>query len=616
MKNFIKARIAPLFGFTACAAVIVCCIALLSLTGCIVDKLIESVSSDSSESNPVELTIGDWKDGTLKNYWSKEWYSFSVTPGKMYAVYQNDFFSTGSSPKKTADIMVSAKYQHNDYIDGFGNEYWGKEPPVGSNYEDNPRLFTADSTSGTVLLLVQASTVSGTFAIKVVEITIGSSTPQRTLDTVSANGDTTTTTTQLTLTFNDTINGLNANDITLTGVPGINKGTLTNTGSTYYLPINGFTADGTVTVSVFKIGYNITGTKTAAIKYYGGGGSAVGLYTGIIGFNDDLYTKEPGLLNETSKASFNTFIDGLTKQPASALYYAVDNAVTMLTSVPSANLPSDLVNVSIVTFTDGFDNVSRQLNKTYATVEAYRTAVKNKLDTTTIGGANGLKISAYSIGLKGGDDVSEAAFMLDLNALKSNQGTAKLATNMGTVSETFEAIAKSLYSKSQFYSIKLRLTTGIDNGERIRFTFDNIANAAGVTASQIYIEGIFTEASNGSISLTNVVYHGMDPNNATENTVNGAISGVYVDFTFNVTSNLESMTDNIKLWKYSGNAWSGSSEFGGSSSVETNEEKKSAIIILVLDCSSSLDANGANGFSAMKTAAKGFISTLVSGQEN
>ena len=85
---------------------------------------------------------------------------------------------------------------------------------------------------------------------------------------VTANGSSTQTTTQLTLTFSQAITGLSADDITLSGVT-VTKGTLTNSGSTYTLPISGFTAGGTLNVAVAKSGYSISGSpKTVTIYVF------------------------------------------------------------------------------------------------------------------------------------------------------------------------------------------------------------------------------------------------------------------------------------------------------------------------------------------------------------
>jgi len=89
-----------------------------------------------------------------------------------------------------------------------------------------------------------------------------------TLNSVTANGSETETTTQLTLTFNEAIEGFSINDITLSGITGVTKGTLSNSGATYTLPISGFTESGTLNVTILKTGFNINGTpKTVGVFY-------------------------------------------------------------------------------------------------------------------------------------------------------------------------------------------------------------------------------------------------------------------------------------------------------------------------------------------------------------
>jgi len=90
-----------------------------------------------------------------------------------------------------------------------------------------------------------------------------------TFNSVTANGSSSQTTTQLTLTFNQAIIGLSASDITLSGVFDVSKGTLSGSGSVYTLNINGFTVGGTLSVAVAKSGYAINGsTQSTTIYYY------------------------------------------------------------------------------------------------------------------------------------------------------------------------------------------------------------------------------------------------------------------------------------------------------------------------------------------------------------
>ena len=99
-----------------------------------------------------------------------------------------------------------------------------------------------------------------------------------TFSSVTANGSSTQTTTQLTLTFSQAITGLSAGDITLSGVSGVSKGTLSGSGPSYTLGISGFTSGGTLSVAVAKSGYTISGSpKSAPIFYYNVGDTIVTL---------------------------------------------------------------------------------------------------------------------------------------------------------------------------------------------------------------------------------------------------------------------------------------------------------------------------------------------------
>ena len=85
---------------------------------------------------------------------------------------------------------------------------------------------------------------------------------------VTQNGSAAQTTTQLALNFSQAISGLSASDIALSGVQGVAKGALIGTGSSYILPISGFTSGGTLSVAVAKSGYNISNsTRTVAVYY-------------------------------------------------------------------------------------------------------------------------------------------------------------------------------------------------------------------------------------------------------------------------------------------------------------------------------------------------------------
>jgi hypothetical protein len=105
------------------------------------------------------------------------------------------------------------------------------------------------------------------------------------------------TTTQLTLTFSAAIAGLTAGNITLSGVSGVIKGTLTNTsGGTYTLPISGFTRSGTLIVAVSKSGCTISpSSKTAPIYYASTINLTSGAYSGSgVSYSGGVFTINGG----------------------------------------------------------------------------------------------------------------------------------------------------------------------------------------------------------------------------------------------------------------------------------------------------------------------------------
>ena len=125
-----------------------------------------------------------------------------------------------------------------------------------TNIGTNSNSYIAQSTDVGAPIFVTVTRSSNTGSITSIEtnpITISA-----TFNSVTANGSAIQTTTQLSMTFNQTINNITANDISLSGISGIQKGSLNRSGTTYTLPINGFTTGGTLTVNVVKTDYTIT----------------------------------------------------------------------------------------------------------------------------------------------------------------------------------------------------------------------------------------------------------------------------------------------------------------------------------------------------------------------
>ncbi len=324
-----------------------------------------------------------------------------------------------------------------------------------------------------------------------------------------------------------------------------------------------------------------------------------GLYLGIVGFNSELYTMPLGLLNQDTKHNFENFVDGLSMQNGTILYHAVN---TGLNSLAAAKIPENLINVSVVTFTDGLDQGSYVLSDNYNSGSEYLSAVNSKINNELIGGTN---ISAYSIGVRGSDVSDIEGFRNNLKKLSSDPvNNVFEVSNMSEASDKFAEIARQLYNQSTFYNVTLKLPAQEPN-TKIRFTFDNVTD---VNESQCYIEGTYIRNGNRG-QLTEIQYVGMESMSGTS--VTATTEGIFDLFSFQNLTDLNGIqisTDYVKQWNWleSTSQWQYNSEFTPSGNTQVVNEYKSAMIMLVLDCSSSLGSDFVN----MKTAANGFIETL------
>lgn len=326
--------------------------------------------------------------------------------------------------------------------------------------------------------------------------------------------------------------------------------------------------------------------------------SKEGLYVGIIGFNHNLTSQKLTLLNSSTKDDMKTFIDNLTMENGTILYHAVNTA---LDKIESVSPPEDLINVSIVTFTDGQDQGSYEWNENYNSGPEYLTAINNRIRRLTIG-PNQVPVSAYAIGAKGDDVIDEISFTQNLAKLSSSPDNVFLVDNMSEVGNIFDSIAQDLYHQSSSWDVTLKISAP-EPGSRLRFTFDKVNNAE---ESQLYIEGIFTNENNvsafnitaceGLQDFGSVIYPTTDPDKLKIFTFNNllTIDGEQVK------------TDNAQLWNWVNQTWHPNSEFTPSGNTVINEEFRSAIIMIVLDCSSSLGTE----FQTLKNAARQFIETL------
>lgn len=325
---------------------------------------------------------------------------------------------------------------------------------------------------------------------------------------------------------------------------------------------------------------------------------ASGIYLGITGFNQALYNHPISFLGEESRDAYFSFVDNLESKNGTILYYCADQSITAL---QGASYPTDLFNVAMVTFTDGLDQGSFMMESPYTDDEEYMDGINNRITGEQVAG---VPITAYSIGLRGTDVVDSEKFKLNLQKLASSPEYAFEVANMDEVKEKFKEIAQQLVETSSVHTVVLNMP-GLANGTRVRFTFDNISDVAN---SNLYIEGTF---SLSDFKLNDVVYHGMT--SEAGNSISGEREGIFVKYTFDgvrTDSKKALPFDYLKEWTYinSTSSWQPNSEFNKDEGSAIETIRRSAAIMLNLDCSSSL---GSKDFANVKENAKGFIATLL-----
>ena len=346
---------------------------------------------------------------------------------------------------------------------------------------------------------------------------------------------------------------------------------------------------------------SVLSVASSLVSYNDDNGLATGLYMGIIGFNEDLIDK--GFMTplaSNTKSTFTSFVNSLTTKKNTVLYYAVDKALDKLTTTP---FPNNLRNVAIVTFTDGLDQGSLPMINydPYVSKAEYRTYLDGRIKSTMV---QGLSLSAYTIGVRGGDVTNVQEFQNNLVSLASSEENATEVSNMTEVNSRFQEIANQLTDITETQTISIKFPM-LDDGQTFRFTFDNVSSAA---LSQCYIEGTMNVRNN---TLNNIHYVGLTCSSGTS--IQGTRYGINISFDFVDLKDAKGRNlslDYVKEYYLDGTYWQVNSEFDRGDDIQVTVERSSAAIMLVLDCSSSLQSDG-DKFTEMKTHAKSFIETLA-----
>jgi len=325
-----------------------------------------------------------------------------------------------------------------------------------------------------------------------------------------------------------------------------------------------------------------------------------GMYMGVIGYNQTLYTKDISVLDTTTVGEFNEFVSSLSTEPGRLLYYSVDKAIDALNA---AQNPENLQNVAVVTFTEGLDQGSLMMTDKYETEAEYAHALHQRISDLRV---YGRPIKAYTVGLINDNVRDENQFRNNLYELSSDSTKAMEASTMAEVNTSFQAIADDLVKRNM--SEKLTLVfPGVGTGTRIRFTFDEVDENT-VAESQVYIEGTFSLKTR---SLTNITYQGMTCTSG-DSVAASSVDGMFVSLVFNgiqLDSEERIEKKNIKEWYWveDQGVWEASTEFTVGRLPDIERIYSSALVMLLLDCSSVLDSN----FPELQAAANAFTERML-----
>lgn len=326
-----------------------------------------------------------------------------------------------------------------------------------------------------------------------------------------------------------------------------------------------------------------------------------GIYFGLVSYSNKVSSTDISMLDSSSAKSFSNTIDNLTSGPTTALYLGLDSGIDLISN---ADLPDDLINLSVITFTDGLENWSLNLDDRFDTPEDFLSHLQSRIRDKKY---SGLNLNSYTVGLRGTNVTTAQEIQLFKETLKnlaSKDEYAYEANNIAEVNQIFQEIASGLVNSSSSQQVTL-VIPGQPDATQVRFTFDNVSDA---TLSNCFIEGTYNHLHH---SLDNITSKGLILNES--GVVDGEITDeIFVTYNFSGIQSEDGGQVNmsaIQQWSKAqgSDLWQVNSEFTPDDDMQTNIDKRSAAIVLVLDCSTSLG----DDFTELKRDAISFINTLI-----
>lgn len=342
-----------------------------------------------------------------------------------------------------------------------------------------------------------------------------------------------------------------------------------------------------------------------------------GIYVGIISFSGrvtDITQRPDGspALVPLDAPGRQTLLEYLnrgyvpSKSNGTALYYADHKALANLTAMEKeGSLPANIDSVTVVTFTDGTDTSSTDAEfvpieerdfRRRSTGAAYRTYISRQLATRRV---DGVKVDAWSIGIRGKDIESNIEFSQTLESVASSPDNVAEFSFISQIDEKLAAIADRL----NIYTPKMNFTFSTPAypvNTLVRLTFDGGIRSPDY--SEYYVDArVNWDEANKSYCLTALNSYGIVL--AGGRRIEGRRNGTSIYYTLTLNSDFKE--SNVRQWyaQPGENAgWTQNSECETEKTADFTHERKSAIVYLVLDCSSSLTEKDINDIRAAITA--------------
>jgi hypothetical protein len=333
-----------------------------------------------------------------------------------------------------------------------------------------------------------------------------------------------------------------------------------------------------------------------------------GIYIGVIGFSG----KAADITQNPDGTPALVLLDGPgqqalikhlsigylpSKSSGTALYYANHKALSNLSFMEKTHaLPGNIDSVTIITFTDGTDTSSTDADfkpldeRGFKSSVAYRDFIKQQLSAGMINrrlpGVK--KINAWSIGISGKDVQNDLEFTQTLQAVASGPEYVAEVSSVAQIEKTLLTIADELL-KTYKPRINLTLSTpAYPIGTQLRITFDNCAGTPEI--SEKYIDTRVSWDESTKTYILNIL--GQTGVTIANNNLrlHGKRNELGIDYTVMIGDDF--LESNVQQWYIQPgedpSIWMQNREFVINKAADFTHERKSEIIYLVLDCSSSL----------------------------